>query len=86
MDEILINNRVCPNPNYWNDFYNMLVKTYPDKTILKPLILAAWNFTSDSEKQIRFIEQISLVDFNTKNSLSDYLKRLSEDKWHHFKE
>lgn len=83
MEDILINNRVCPMPMYWSEFYNLLVKAFPDKTILKPLILAAWNFSSNTEKQIRFKDQISLVDFNTENILSDYLILLSEDKWHH---
>ncbi len=86
MDNLLINSRVCPKPVFWNQMYNMLVVSHPDIIISKPLILAAWNFTSDFEKQIRFKEHLSFVDLNFDNQLITFLNNLTEDKWHHLNE
>ena len=83
MKSILINNRICLKPIFWNEFYNLLVSNFIGKTISKPLILAAWNFTSDGEKLNRFKEHLSLVDFGSDNTLTAYLKGLKEENWHH---
>ena len=83
METILINNRVCLKPMYWNEFYNMVMQNANGKYISKPLILAAWDFTTDGEKLARFKEHLHWIDFGTDNPLTDYLNGLTEDKWHH---
>ena len=68
---------------FWNEFYNQLVSNFTDKAISKPLILAAWNFTTNDEKLTRFKEHLSLVDLGSDNPLTSYLNGLIEENWHH---
>lgn len=68
---------------FWNDFYELLQQHTEKKDIPKPLILAAWNFTSDGEKLTRFREHLNLVDFNSENPPIKFLNGLTDENWHH---
>jgi hypothetical protein len=81
MENILINNRVCPLPMVWNDFYEHLKRENKEIKINPPLILGAWNFTNDSEKLARFKEHLSFV--NTGSDSYNFLLSLTDEKWHH---
>ena len=85
-EKYLINNRVCPQPMYWNDLYNIIVKMTGNKELEKPLILGAWHFTSDEEKQGRFELHMKLIEKENLTSAIDFLDSLGEDKWYHRKE
>jgi hypothetical protein len=84
MEKLLLNNRICPLPGYWNDFYNILFKEVGMKLNV-PLILGAWNFTSDNEKSLRFNEHLTACAIG-KSKAYDYLVSLTEDKWYHIGE
>jgi len=82
LDEILINNRICPQPMIWNNIWSLIQQESKEK-ISSPLILAAWHFTSDEEKKERFVyhlqkaEELGVIE----NVLS--MLESSEDLWYH---
>jgi hypothetical protein len=82
IDQILINNRVCPKPMIWNELYKLMCKDLTEKNISKPLILAGWNFSSDIEKRNRFIEHLRLVDFNSENKIKTFVLNIREEDWY----
>src|SRR5690348_14727586 len=56
------NNRVCPQPKYWNEFWAQLpgrTQSTHRWTPAPPLILAAWPHASDAEKMQRLSEHIA---------------------------
>jgi len=90
--EQLINNfkskkRVCPMPMYWNRLYALL----PNRKIegseripALPLILAAWDNSSNDEKRQRMREHLIWADdHNALFVIDEYLRGLREDQWHH---
>lgn len=87
----IANNRLCPNPQKWNDLFGRL-KNKKQKPSggwepSAPLILAAWYDTMPIEKQIRFKEHIQWAFDNGQiEEIGDYLKSLSESDWIHFGE
>ena len=78
--------RVCPKPAPWNTLWELL----PDRQRAAdgwqpplPLILAAWEHSSDHEKRERF--ELHLRWANDHDSLDDvatYLNTLEPDDWH----
>jgi hypothetical protein len=52
--------RICPMPQKWMAIFGIISSELPPN-VLVPLILGAWNFTEDSEKQKRLIEQIEFA-------------------------
>ena len=90
--EQLINNfkskkRVCPMPMYWNRLYALLPnrKIEGSKRIpALPLILAAWDNSSNEEKRQRMREHLIWADdHNVLYVIDEYLRGLREDQWHH---
>lgn len=71
---------ICPEPNYWNEFY---LKFNIVNILPKPLILAAWWHTSDQEKFIRFREQLNIID-NYQMGLDAifFLNKLTISQWY----
>lgn len=58
---------ICPMPHVWNQIYQRLQARYAaDQRGLapppKPLILAGWNFTSDSDKAERWMATVTWAD------------------------
>ena len=79
------NKRVCPNPIYWNELWEML----PGRREIQagwepalPLILSAWFGTSLSQKRQRLEEHIRWAAANgSLERVSKYLRTLSEPMW-----
>lgn len=82
------NGRVCPMPKEWDQFWKML----PFKTQLDngwepptPLILAAWDQTSDEQKRARFVIHINWARKGSPGLVeaARFLSNLSEEQWLH---
>ena len=83
MDEVLINNRICPKPQQWNKLWE-IIQSKTDEKILAPLILAAWWETTDEEKLGRFKYHLNSVEkLNLLNEVLIFLQTLNETDWHH---
>ena len=84
------NNRVCPQPQRWNELYHMLPAKCRKGNGWEPslpLILGAWWDTPDLSKKIRFEEHLRWAE--THDSLvqvHSFLTGLTEDQWHHLGE
>jgi len=85
--EIQKNNRVCPNPIYWNDLYTLLLNTSQnngDRAPSPPLILAAWHDSPPIFKMARLQEHIKWADqHGAIKAVESYLLSLSEEQWFH---
>jgi hypothetical protein len=84
------NNRVCPEPNSWNELWKMLQnKTQIGNRWIpsSPLILAAWWDTPILMKKLRFLDHIEWANKNGQlREIANFLMNLSEDQWHHSKD
>lgn len=82
-----INNRICPQPQKWNDLWKLLKNKKRVGTAWEPslpLILAAWYHTSDYLKKERLMVHISWAKKeNQLSEIFDFLNRLNESDWHH---
>ena len=84
------NNRVCPQPQLWNQLWGIL----PDRKQIgagwqpaTPLILAAWHDTPAIAKMLRLVEHIEWAEkHNSLESISVFLHNLSEEDWFHIGE
>lgn len=81
-------NRVCPQPQRWNELWQML----PDRQRVGagwspsvPFILAAWWETSDAEKQERFFSHIRYAAEHgaALDAVHSFLISLPDDQWHY---
>ncbi|EAQ42507.1 hypothetical protein [Polaribacter sp. MED152] len=82
IDEILIENRICPKPMIWNEIYKLMCQELREKNIPKPLILAGWNFTTDREKKNRFMEHLNLIDLKSENKIKTFVLSINEKDWY----
>jgi hypothetical protein len=60
-------NKFCPNPIPWNKVYSNLSRQAKRKSLPlppTPLILAGWNYSNDSEKEIRWKETVKWASDN----------------------
>jgi hypothetical protein len=79
--------RVCPLPRYWADFWELL----PDRRREGagwipplPLILAGWSFSSDQEKARRLRDHILwAADHGALSEASEFLRSLPASAWHY---
>jgi hypothetical protein len=77
-------------PERWLEFWD----TLPERKQLGagwepplPLILGAWNFSSEREKMIRVEEHIRWAEqHNALLEASSFLRGLTESDWHHLGE
>ena len=84
------NQRVCPQPQKWNELYQLL----PDKRRkgngwepALPLILAAWWDTPALLKMLRFREHVEWASrHGALDAVHDFLTTLDETDWHHLGE
>lgn len=80
-------NRVCPLPQQWNRLWELL----PNRSQkgagwlpAAPLILAAWDVTSDDEKQRRLEDHTHwAAEHNALEAVDQFLRGLREDEWLH---
>lgn len=84
IEDIMINNRICLQPQNWELLYQAIKKAYPERVIVKPLILAAWHHTSDTEKRNRFCMHLE-YDI-TAGVAEGILKNVAESDWYSLKE
>jgi hypothetical protein len=81
------NDRVCPQPDRWNELYEML----PHKKRVSggwepglPVILAAWWDTPALSKMLRLREPLEWADrHGCLERVHSYLCGLAEKEWHH---
>jgi len=78
------NNRICPQPQIWNKLYEKLKNKERSGSGWKPslpLILGAWGYTSDLEKQKRFQEHLKWADdHNQLQEIIDFVESLTESQ------
>ena len=87
LSEVQKDNRVCPQPQKWQQLYEML----PNKRRKNigcepsfPLILAAWWDTPAILKMERLREHIEWAESQgCLDQVATFLRELSEDQWHH---
>jgi hypothetical protein len=84
------NGRVCPQPQRWQELYEMLPGKQRKGAGWEPsfpLILAAWWETPDLSKMLRLREHIEwAVSHNCLDDIYRFLCELPEDQWHHLGE
>jgi hypothetical protein len=81
------NNRVCPQPQKWQELYEML----PDKKRkgagwepALPLILAAWWDTPAMSKMLRLREHLEWAEAHgCLEQIFSFLRALPEGQWQH---
>lgn len=84
LKEIKKNNRVCPQPEKWDNLYKML----PNKERVGnawnpglPLILAAWYDTPHLSKMLRLKEHVEwAADYGKLEGVYQLLKNLKENE------
>jgi hypothetical protein len=82
-----VGERVCPQPQRWNDLYQMLPGAHRvglGWVPPLPLILGAWWHTNDQQKADRLREHIEYAsDHGSLEPIEAYLEQLGESDWHH---
>lgn len=86
IDETSKDGRICPQPPVWNRLWELL----PDRVQIGagwqpplPLILAAWNFTSDQEKRERLLLHLRWAEqHNALDTIASFLSTLTAKDWH----
>ena len=78
--------RVCPNPQLWNQLWEMLSdrrREGPKWIPSPPLILNAWWYTSNNEKRERFKEHIVWADKHGElDKIYMFIQQLKSEDWH----
>ena len=81
------NDRVCPQPQRWNELYQLLPNRQRKGNAWEPplpLILAAWWDTPALPKKLRFEEHLRWAETHGCLELIDsFICALAEDQWHH---
>ena len=82
-----IKDRVCPQPQQWNELWNKLKDKKQNGSKWAPslpLILAAWWNTPIISKQIRLIEHLDWAHSKGQlEEITNFLTSLSEEQWYH---
>lgn len=77
--------RVCPLPLQWKALWELLPGRHQHRDGWEPalpLILAAWDETSASEKRTRLREQIEYADAHGAfDAVDTFLRSLKPDEW-----
>lgn len=89
LDEVLAyvrqDRRICPLPPYWNQLWEMLPNRRRKGVTWEPsppLILAAWHFTTDAEKQSRLEQHIRwAAEHGSLKDVWAFLQNLHNDQW-----
>ncbi len=80
-------NRVCPQPTFWNEFYDLLMAgsgTTEARPSPVPNMAVFWD-TPNLSKLVRFKEHIDFASASgSLQSADQFLRSLAEDDWHHF--
>jgi hypothetical protein len=74
--------RVCPTPQRWAELFEKITRSAGRSDIPKPLILAAWWHTSDSEKRERLALQLRCIrEAGALMEISRFLTSLRHEEW-----
>lgn len=73
-------------PDKWNALWKLLLKTHSKngdgQEPPQPLILGAWNYTSDTDKRERLREHIMWADSHGAiEQVAQFLRGLDEEQW-----
>lgn len=75
---------ICPRPFYWGRISTKILRASPElrnEREYQPLILGAWAYTSDKQKNERFKKQLKLAyKNNTFKKVNSYLQKLDLNK------
>ncbi len=78
--------RICPQPQKWNELWEMLPDRTRDGYCWKPplpLILAAWWETSPQEKKDRLQQHILYADQKgILSKVDQFLRGLADEQWY----
>jgi hypothetical protein len=85
LTEIETGKIICPHPNYWQKFFQILKQRLPSGVKLSnPLILAGWAGSNDFEKNQRFRDHLGIAkDNDVLDDVMAYLETLSENDWYY---
>jgi len=82
-----VEQRVCPQPQRWNELWELLPNKKRVGSGLEPqlpLILGAWHHTSDEEKRNRFLAHIHwAANHGELLKIANFIKLLPPDQWHY---
>lgn len=82
LNEVTKEGRVCLQPPHWNKLWELIGARNGGSPA--PLILAAWNFSSDLEKRLRLQEQIRWADAHgCLERVYDFMTDLDEGDWYY---
>jgi hypothetical protein len=76
--------RICPEPKSWIVLSKIIDVNKPS-TPLTPLILDGWHYSTNMEKQIRFLNQVAYAfSLNTEQIklFTDAIYALQDNDWH----
>ncbi len=80
------NGRVCPEPEYWNEMWNVLCSREPRPTQVKPglpLILGGWHYSSDDDKRDCLEAQVRWAAAHGRlGEVDAFLRGIRDDEWH----
>lgn len=91
LEYCLINDRVCPERDFWNHLWviNAKAKTFDSLLNQNKLPVLDKNST-EKEKIQRSVRLRKYIEYADKNKLIDemdkFIRSIPEDKWHHFYE
>lgn len=84
------NQRICPQPQKWQQLYELLPETRRNGLGWEPplpLILAAWWDTPALSKMVRIREHIEwAATHGCLGQVYDFMRALKEEEWHHLGE
>lgn len=85
MAELRRNNRVCPQPTRWFEFYRVLIDASPrSKRPAEPPSASAWSSTPPLAKRMALREHVEWAQAHgCLQAAYDFLRRLPESDWHH---
>ena len=79
--------RVCPLPQKWSELWELLSQRRRVGAGWEPplpLILAAWDHTTDSEIQDRLALHLKwAAQYNALDEVTQFLSSLSTEQWHY---
>jgi hypothetical protein len=89
LDYVKADGRICPNPQEWNELWEMLSDKQLTGSSTRPpvpLILGAWNYASNISKIIRLAEQINYAaKYGKLDEIDTYLRGLKSEQWFRIK-
>lgn len=91
LDYCLINDRVCPQRDFWNHLWVINAKTKTLDSILNQQKLPVLDKNSTEKEKIqRSVRLRKYIEYADKNELinqmDEFIRSIPENKWHHFYE